>query len=301
MKLDALLHSFGTTVIGGVLSMFLGFAPFAVMMWTIVRRKRQFRAEFLEPFTDLPLRSPGESLRLKIDDLQEEFESDGIALLFGGIFFGLLIYIIPAPIRLMAFMFGALALAGAYAYYCPKILRKLREIWNYKLGLKGECAVGQELNQLVADGFQVFHDLPFDGFNIDHVLVGPAGVWVVETKTRRKPAALKGLARATVVYDGRTLQFPWGTDTHGLDQAERNAKTLSQWLTASTGEATSVNSMLVLPGWWVERKARGAVTVLNSKEIRRAFPTHVARPLLPDRIRRIAFQLTERCRIAQDH
>jgi len=301
MKLDALLHSLSTTVIGGVLALFVGFATFAVLLWIIFRRKRQFRAEFLEPFTDLPLRSPGESLRLKIDELQDDFEGDALALLLGGIFFGLMVYITPTTIRLMALIFGALALAGAYAFYCPKIFRKLRKVWDYKLGYKGECAVGQELNQLVADGFQVFHDLPFENFNIDHVLVGPAGVWAVETKTRRKPAALKGVARATVIYDGRALQFPWGTDTHGLDQAERNAKTLGQWLTASTGEATPVNAMLVLPGWWVERKARGSVTVLNSKEVRRAFPTRVTQPLPPDRIQRIAFQLTERCRLARDH
>jgi hypothetical protein len=32
-------------------------------------------------------------------------------------------------------------------------------------------------------------NVPFDGFNIDRVLVGPPGVFSVETKTRREPVS----------------------------------------------------------------------------------------------------------------
>jgi hypothetical protein len=45
-----------------------------------------------------------------------------------------------------------------------------------RLGFKGERAVGEELNQLLRQGFHVFHDLPFDSFNIDHVIVGPTAL-----------------------------------------------------------------------------------------------------------------------------
>ena len=41
-----------------------------------------------------------------------------------------------------------------------------------------------------------------DKFNIDHVIIGPAGVYAVETKARRKPETGKGRSDARVVYDG---------------------------------------------------------------------------------------------------
>ena len=65
-------------------------------------------------------------------------------------------------------------------------------------------AAGQEPNSLTEAGYRVYHDLPAEGFNIDHVAVGRNGVFAMETKGRSKPA--KG--NVTVVYDGRTLRFP---------------------------------------------------------------------------------------------
>ncbi|MEE4639716.1 MAG: nuclease-related domain-containing protein, partial [Wenzhouxiangella sp.] len=55
-------------------------------------------------------------------------------------------------------------------------------------GEQGERAVGQFLERLREDGYQVFHDLIGDGFNLDHVIIGPAGVFTIETKTWSKPA-----------------------------------------------------------------------------------------------------------------
>ncbi len=273
----------------------LCFLPMAALMVYISRRKKRFRADYLEPLTDLPLRPPGESLRLRIEELEDEMENSFFALM--GASLGAFILLHSQPDKRSSLAGALLVLAIIYGIWGTKLVRQLRRLWDYRLGLKGECAVGQELNQLIADGFHVFHDLPFDGFNIDHVLVSSAGVWAVETKTRRKPASIKGAAKATVVYDGQTLHFPWGTDSFGLDQAQRNAATLSQWLTASTGDSTPVNAILVLPGWWVERKARGAVNVLNSKEVRHSFPTRTSDALSRDLVQRIVFQLTERCRI----
>lgn len=297
MKLDQLFGSLGSQVLNGAFILLVCFAPLFALMVIVHFRRKRFKADYLEPFTEMPLRPPGESLRIKIEGLEDELENSLFALMGTSFLAFVLLLFLPMAKSGVVWLALGLGLVASYAIYAPKLLRQLQQLWDYRLGLKGECAVGQELNQLVADGFQVFHDLPFENFNIDHVLVGPAGVWAVETKTRRKPAAIKGAAKALVTYDGQTLQFPWGNDRFGLDQAERNAATLSKWLTASTGENTHVNAMLVLPGWWVERKARGTVTVLNPKEVRRAFPLRPENPLPPDRIQRIAFQLTERCRM----
>jgi hypothetical protein len=124
---------------------------------------------------------------------------------------------------------------------------------NYRLGFDGERFVGEELSRLIAHGYEVYHDVPFDGFNIDHVLVGPGGVFSVETKTRRKPVSESQGKEYHVQFDGSCLRWPWGTDTHGLDQAVNNARTLSQWLGSAVGDPVYVAPILTLPGWMVDR------------------------------------------------
>jgi len=52
-------------------------------------------------------------------------------------------------------------------------------------GAEGEEVVGQILESLVADGWQVIHDVSFGRGNIDHIVVGPGGLYTVETKSRR--------------------------------------------------------------------------------------------------------------------
>ncbi len=126
------------------------------------------------------------------------------------------------------------------------------------------------------------------------VLVGPSGVYAVETKTRRKPADVQGLPKATVYSDGGVLRFPKYEDAKSIPQARLNAQTLSQWLTRATGESVPVFAILTIPGWRIERTRGGDVNVLRPDEIKRSF-LKPERPLSPEQIQRIAHQLTQRC------
>jgi hypothetical protein len=49
-------------------------------------------------------------------------------------------------------------------------------------GARAEEKIEEKLSALL-DGYVSFHDLSFPGFNIDHVVVGPSGVFLVETKS----------------------------------------------------------------------------------------------------------------------
>lgn len=52
-------------------------------------------------------------------------------------------------------------------------------------GAQGEELVGEILDGLRADGWCVTHDVSLGRGNIDHVLVGPAGIFAIETKSHR--------------------------------------------------------------------------------------------------------------------
>lgn len=274
------------------------YAPLFVLAWWVHRARRRLKTEMLDPFTRYPLRPPGESLRLKIEELKEQLDEAILFLLLTALACAIVVATVK-PFNFAVFAGAELATLAALACTAPKIVRLTNELHDYRLGFMGERVVGEELNQLVVMGFRVFHDVPFEKFNLDHVLVGPSGVYVVETKAKRKDARIKGLARATVVFDGAVLQFPKSIDREFLQQARRSAQSLGRWLTSATGERVEVNAILTLPGWKIERVGRGDVNVLRPDEIKRSFPSRPEQPLGPEQIQRIAHPLAERCRLSE--
>jgi hypothetical protein len=132
------------------------------------------------------------------------------------------------------------------------------------------------------------------------VLVGPQGVFSVETKTRRKPINEVGNKEYRVEFDGACLCWPWGKDTYGLGQAARNARTLARWLSGAVGESVSATAILTLPGWMVDRKtACKAVQVLNPKEIFSLFDGQPEK-LNDNIIKRICYHLDQKCKMEVD-
>jgi hypothetical protein len=63
--------------------------------------------------------------------------------------------------------------------------RLLRSAERWEQGASGERATGEVLDRLQAEGWTVFHDVRWPGrerANIDHVVVGPPGVFVIDSK-----------------------------------------------------------------------------------------------------------------------
>ncbi len=66
-----------------------------------------------------------------------------------------------------------------------KAARLMRSAELYERGAQGERAVGSILDELRVRGWAVFHDVRWPGrvrANLDHVVVGPPGVFVVDAK-----------------------------------------------------------------------------------------------------------------------
>ncbi len=64
-----------------------------------------------------------------------------------------------------------------------KMLRRPSEWDSWYAGLEGEQRVGRELHRLSAQGWRVLHGVPKgNGGDIDHLLIGPGGVFSINTK-----------------------------------------------------------------------------------------------------------------------
>lgn len=81
------------------------------------------------------------------------------------------------------------------------LLRSRQRVTAWRVGAEGEQATGRALEGLPA-GWLVLHDrrIPGGHANIDHVVVGPPGVFVIETKRRSGTVSIGG---DTVRVNGR--------------------------------------------------------------------------------------------------
>jgi Nuclease-related domain len=275
----------------------LCYLPVVIAILITIWQRRRQREHSRSPFTELQRRPAGESLRCKLEELDDKInEQITFLVLFPAMMTMAVITQHPKNWS-GSLVFWAIS-ATTTAIFSIRLSQLLRKRANYRLGFEGERLVGEELSRLQSLGFEVYHDVPFDGFNVDHVLVGARGVFIVETKTRRKPLNEAGKKEYKVQFDGNFLHWPWGPDNYGIEQAKTNAKTMAGWLGSATGEAVWVTPILTLPGWMVELKAPSdGLYVLNPKQI---FNVCAAQPeKLPDtQIRRICHQMDQKCRIA---
>jgi hypothetical protein len=68
----------------------------------------------------------------------------------------------------------------------PYVERYVDRHVRLRSGTRAEIAVGETLEQLRRDGWIVMHDIQRPGgANLDHVVSGPNGVFLIETKARR--------------------------------------------------------------------------------------------------------------------
>ncbi|MCP4975523.1 MAG: NERD domain-containing protein [Maribacter sp.] len=217
------------------------------------------------PIKDRPLRNPGQSLDWRILDVvmdrQIKYVTYGLAVCLA-LVFNWAYYFSRKPFPPVWFtLFGLLFLV--YCYY--KIRAATKEIEPLTQGRDGEKAVGQYLELLREQGVKVFHDIPGDNFNLDHVLVAPSGVYVIETKTYSKPD--KGDAR--IIYTGDSLIYRNGfRDDKPLVQVKAAANWLKQIIKESTGKDFNVREVVLFPGWFIESTAesrKSDVWVLEPK------------------------------------
>ncbi len=261
--------------------------------WSNKRSKKK------NPLTTDLLRAPGEALREKLEDMRLDL-------------FGHMLLLIVMPMMMFAMWLSqtvfwkkpstflsvleVVLVAGFIAWLIRKMFRLRKELQNNSLGLDAEVAVGQELNHLMRNGFWVYHDFPADEFNIDHIVIGPTGVFAVETKGRPKTIGDAGKANPEVFYDGETLTFPTWKEHKPIEQAERQAKWLEKWLSSAVGEQVVVHPVIAIPGWYITRQKQGGVPVINGKNPSGFFTKYGNENLSDKQQQQIVHHVDQRCR-----
>jgi hypothetical protein len=127
--------------------------------------------------------------------------------------------------------------AIAYLRLIPRARRLVR-------GEHGELRVAEVLDDLRPHGYRAFHDLVRDGFNVDHVVVGPAGVFAIETKFRSGQGEITFRNGEGLFVGG----FPEEKDS--LRQARANAAEVNRFIKENCGFNEWVWPLVVFVGEW---------------------------------------------------
>lgn len=160
------------------------------------------------------------------------------------------------------------AAAGGYlSWRCWQIRKRLKK---HLTGRQAERSVAEVLALLKADGCRVLNSVPFPGGGIDHIVIGPYGVFSVETKVRTGA----GGRPCRVDYDGnRVLVNGLLPERDPIAQARRQARWLAEFAKETAGADHGVRPVV----WYVDAEIDGKpeeeVWVVNE----RLFPLFLKR------------------------
>ena len=225
------------------------------------------KPERRSPIKVPPRRLPGQSVREEVVDLV--FDKWMPYGLYPGVFAILAVMEwIRWELRLPPTLGSAILLTVITATAALISIRRIRrvqsQIAHLHLGLEGEISIGQFLDEhCPGRGYKVLHDLVADGFNVDHIVIGPGGVFVIETKTNSKPTGA-----AKITYDGTGVLINGARpDRDPIAQAKACAGHARELLAKTTNrraETIPVRPVVLYPGWFIQGDSAGReVWVLN--------------------------------------
>jgi len=196
------------------------------------------------------LRLPGQSVNDELMDLIEEkvdFNLIGITITTVALITLWLGRLLPLKSSLVSVSIVLIISSGVFSY---RLFGSVKGIHSLRQGRDGERYVGQLLNEMRVDGNICFNDVLGDNFNIDHVLIGSKGIYVIETKAWSKDSSGGSISYRdnTFRLNGKIIK------KNPLDQARANAKWFAQFLQKSTGKTFPVQPVVLFPGWFIERE-----------------------------------------------
>lgn len=256
---------------------------------------------------------------LRAEEVSEKFQNTALRLMLSGMIAGIALYglaqvllelrhagftvekiLVARDSWILLPFFIASPIALVWSVWELNRLSKLSdEVRNWQFGMRGEQVVAEKLmsRELAEAGYTMFHDVPGPDktWNVDHVAVGPAGVFVIETKARSRRKAIHDQAEHEVCYDGRSLEFPWCTDNKVVDQVQSNAKWIRKLLENYAPKNILVYPVIVVPGWYVKPKGNYLVKAMNASYLVQFLKS--AKPQFRvDDLRGVIKRLDEQCR-----
>lgn len=218
----------------------------AVAMWAMHR----FPAK--TPYPEMTLVPPGSRARralLAQRSYLALLAATGVVLLLSAVLLWLaLTWQVPfVPLWWVKWLVLVVAIfvLWGYGWLCLIALRKYLEargVWHANL------AAGGVLKGFALSGHQVFHDVTVADLLVDHVVVGPRGVFLVNVAVRKKPLAAKDVVVKLLPVE-RQLDLGVTKEFEAVFAATRRVTEMGRVLEKLLGHKCRPVSAIVVPGW----------------------------------------------------
>jgi len=156
-------------------------------------------------------------------------------------------------------------------------------IEKWQDGAVGEQRTGRSLRELESQGWRIFHDLAASHGNIDHVAVGPGGVFLLDSKRWRGSVTVEGDSAVVRRLEDPDLHWRFTSPAHvkGL------AVEVSEAIRASTRATVWVTPVIVVWGEFAQVVGGDTCKFVHGDALARWLNDQPAR-IAPSRVEQIA-------------
>ncbi|MDE2272693.1 MAG: NERD domain-containing protein [Gammaproteobacteria bacterium] len=251
MQLSHLLNAITGGVLSGVLCWLL--------LQAVVRVAPLVRLRLA--FGGLVLNAPGELARENLARAARNMLLLGAAAcaaVGGFVAFAVLAMPSVGAVLMWVIFVIACALIVVWAIFLVRGYRRWRVC---RFASRADVAIGAALDRLAMQGHRVFHDVALGKQRFEHVVVGPRGLFVIRTVTRRPRRNLN-----VVRLHGRTLEFQDGLNLPDpAGEVEQGAHLLSELAGRLLNHPVQARAVLAVPGWEVSTDQAGDLLLVNEK------------------------------------
>jgi hypothetical protein len=156
-------------------------------------------------------------------------------------------------------------------------------IEKWQDGAVGEQWTGWSLRELESQGWRIFHDLAASHGNIDHVAVGPGGVFLLDSKRWRGSVTVEGDSAVVRRLEDPDLQWRFTSPAH----VKRLAVEVSEAIRASTRATVWVTPVIVVWGEFAQVVGGDTCKFVHGDGLARWLNDQPAR-IAPPRVEQIA-------------
>ena len=232
-----------------IIAGFIALVPTFLFIILIINRKEKSESRFKRMVSEYN-KPPAYSLDAKKTDLMFN-----LFLKMSGL--------IALPLMLISLL-GSLSLplavissilATASCFYFAK--KDVDQVYRLKKGIRAELLVGMSLESGLDSRFTILHDFQLGsdyshGSNIDHLVIGPRCIYIVETKYKSCPLGKDSQLK----FDGEFVTAPDGykSDQH-IKQVQGLIKQFKDYCKREfdiTEIPVNIDAFIVYPGWCVD-------------------------------------------------
>ena len=156
-------------------------------------------------------------------------------------------------------LLATLFAAAAFALY--RLFRTISEWRKVRFLRDANIAIGHSLQRIAIGQGRVFHDISTPAGIVDHILVGPGGIYAVNVVARR------AMRRESVqLVDGELRFKPDGATIPITDIAARTTR-LEQEFRELLKNSVRVRSVIAVPGWHADSQSGDGHLVVNERTL----------------------------------